>query len=102
MGDQRGWVELGFRDKPDDFAHGVLQGWKNIPPTVGLRSSELEDPLPSQELISGSVAPCEKPTSFRGHRRKKSVSVGCRFRCRRREAEGLGADGFRCPCSSGP
>jgi hypothetical protein len=76
LSDQTGSLELGFRNKTDDFAHGGLQGWKNIPSTPGCKSSELEDPLPSQELISGWVAPCEKPTSFRGHRRKKSVSWG--------------------------
>jgi hypothetical protein len=33
--DQAGSLEFGFRNKTDDFAHGALQGWKNIPPTVG-------------------------------------------------------------------
>jgi hypothetical protein len=66
LADQTGSLELGFRDKTDHFAHEVLQGWKDIPPTVGFKSSELEDPLPSQELISGWVAPCEKPASFGG------------------------------------
>jgi hypothetical protein len=64
--DQAGPLKFGFRDKTDDFAHRALQGRKNVPLIVGLRSAELEDVSPSQELISRAMLPCEKPTSFSG------------------------------------
>lgn len=40
------------------------------------KSSELEDPFPSQELISGRTAPCEKSASFRGALKEKIDNCG--------------------------
>ena len=55
---------------------GALQGWQYIPPASWFKSSELEDPFPSQELISGRTAPCEKSTSFRGALKEKIGNCG--------------------------
>lgn len=89
LADQTGSLELGFRDKTDDFAHGVLQDWKNIPPTVGFKSQSWKTHSDHKNLFLDGWHPVKNPPPF-GDTGEKSVSVGCRFQCRRREAGGPG------------
>jgi len=78
LADQTGSLELGFRDKTDDFAHGVLQDWKNIPPTVGFKSQSWKTHSDHKNLFLDGWHPVKNPPPF-GDTGEKICECGVSF-----------------------
>jgi hypothetical protein len=99
--DQTGSLEVGFRDKTDDFAHRALQGWKTFHQELVLGLPGWKTRSHHKNLFLDGCYPVKDPPPFEAPE-KKSARAEYRFLCRRREAEGPGPRGFDHRVVTGP